>query len=315
MSPAETTRPARDVFRDLVVQQMQERQDLVCLDSDTGLYKGVDFGDATDRYINIGISEHTLMGTAAGLAREGMRPIAHTMAAFAASRAVEAVKIDIALNNLPVMIAATHAGLSAGHLGPTHHALEDLAAMRSLPNMTVIVPADSVQAEALALQGLRSAGPTYLRLGRGATPNLPDHPLVELGRAVQLRARGEIAIVSCGPYPTLAAVEAADALQDRGITASLTCVHTVKPLDVEILVEVARQASGRVVTVEEHWSSGGFGSAVVEALSELMPIHARRVGVADNFVHVAGGQQYLIERSGITPAAIVHHAEELHHGH
>lgn len=166
-------RAAREVYRDTVAELLPGEPRLVVLDSDTGLFGGVDFGSAADRYLNLGIAEHTLMGTAAGLAREGRIPLVNTMAAFASSRAVEAVKIDIAMGNLPVLIAATHSGVSAGHLGPTHHALEDLAVMRALPHMTVVVPGDAAGTEDLLRQALTLGGPVYFRLGRGATPICP----------------------------------------------------------------------------------------------------------------------------------------------
>src|SRR5258708_991432 len=161
---------------------------LICLDTDTGLFTSVDFGPAARRYVNVGIAEQNVMGMAAGLAASGWVPFVNTMAAFASTRALESVKIDIAYNKLPVRIAATHGGLSAGHLGPSHHCLEDLAIMRAMPGMTVLVPGDAAQTEALVAQTLDLSGPAYLRLGRSPTPPLPDEagmPL--LGRLQQLR--------------------------------------------------------------------------------------------------------------------------------
>lgn len=169
-APAAPDRSAREVYRDTVAELLPREDRLVVLDSDTGLFGGVDFGAGAERYLNIGIAEHTLMGAAAGLAREGRIPLVNTMAAFASSRALEAVKLDIALGNLPVLIAATHSGVSAGHLGPTHHALEDLATLRVLPHMTVVVPGDPAQTAELLRQALALGGPVYFRLGRGATP-------------------------------------------------------------------------------------------------------------------------------------------------
>jgi transketolase len=276
---------------------------LVCLDSDTGLFSGVDFGPAADRYLNLGIAEHTLMGAAAGLAREGRVPLVNTMAAFASARAMEAVKIDIALNKLPVRIAATHSGVSAGHLGPTHHALEDLAVMRTLPNMTVVVPADAASTEALFRQALSLPGPVYFRLGRNPTPDLPAGPPVRLGRAQVLREGADITLAACGPYPVLAAIEAADELAGDGIAAGVLHMHTIRPLDTAALAAAA-QATGTVITVEEHWRSGGFGAAVAEALAEIWPARVLRVAMPDAFVSVAGSQRYLLERGGVSAAAI-----------
>jgi transketolase len=300
---ATLTRSSREVYRDLVAELLPADERLVCLDSDTGLFDGVDFGAAGARYINLGIAEHTLMGAAAGLAKEGRIPLVNTMAAFAAARAMEAVKIDIALNRLPVRIAATHSGVSAGHLGPTHHALEDLAVMRTLPNMTVVVPADASTTEALFRQALDLPGPVYFRLGRGATPDLPAGPPVRLGTAQVLRQGADITLAACGPYPVLAAIAAAELLEQDGIAAAVLHVHTVKPLDTAALAAAA-SATGIVITVEEHWRTAGFGAAVAEALTELFPVRVYRVAMPDVFVPVAGDQRYLLERGGITPLAI-----------
>ncbi|TDD22601.1 transketolase family protein [Nonomuraea diastatica] len=301
------SRSSREVYRDLVAELLPRDERLVCLDSDTGLFGGVDFGTARDRYVNLGIAEHTMMGTAAGLAKEGRRPLVNTMAAFAASRAVEAVKIDIAMNHLPVVIAATHSGVSAGHLGPTHHALEDLAVMRTLPNMTVVAPGDAATTETLFRQALSVPGPVYFRLGRGPTPDLPQGPPVRLGRAQVLRRGLDVTIAACGPYPVLAALEAADRLGRDGIRASVLHVHTVKPLDVATLAAWA-SATGVVITVEEHWASAGFGAAVAESLTELMPIRMHRVALPDAFVSVAGDQRHLLRRAGVTASAVVERA-------
>ncbi len=279
---------------------MPDDDRLVCLDSDTGLFDSAKF---PERYLNLGIAEHTLMGAAAGLAKSGRMPLVNTMAAFASSRANEAVKIDIALNNLPVRIAATHSGVSAGHLGPTHHALEDLAVMRALPNMTVVVPADGPQTGTLFRQSLRVNGPVYLRLGRNATLRCLDAPPVTLGMAQVLRDGADVTLAACGPYPVVAALDAADLLEEVGISASVLNVHTVKPLDVATIAAHA-QRSGVVVTVEEHWRNAGFGSAVAESLAELTPSLVLRVAMPDAFVPVAGGQRYLAERGGVTAASV-----------
>ncbi|GAB1645429.1 transketolase family protein [Krasilnikovia sp. MM14-A1259] len=298
MTAAAVVRSSREVYRDLLAELLPADDRLVCLDSDTGLFDGVDFGAAAHRYLNVGIAEHTLMGAAAGLARTGRIPVVNTMAAFAASRAIEAVKIDIALNNLPVRIMATHSGVSAGHLGPTHHALEDLAVLRALPNLTVVVPADAASTEDLVRQALDRPGPVYVRLGRNATPDLPPGPPVRLGEAQVLRWGTDVTLAACGPYPVHAALDAADLLDADGIDATVLHVHTVKPLDAETLLAVVRPG-GTVVTVEEHWRAGGFGSAVAETLTEHIPVRVHRVAMPDAFVPVAGDQKYLLERAGV----------------
>ncbi|MGW8555974.1 transketolase family protein [Streptomyces tubercidicus] len=316
MSETTTAEPtpalsSRETYRNALMELLPSDPRLVCLDTDTGLFNGVDLTTAGDRYLNLGIAEHTLMGAAAGLARSGRIPVVNTMATFAASRAVEAVKLDIALNNLPVKIAATHSGLSAGHLGPTHHSLEDLAAMRALPNMTVVVPTDADTTDRLFRQSLELPGPVYLRLGRNATPDLPaDAPPVELGRIQVLREGGDITLAACGPYPVSLALEGADQLAADGVAATVLNAHTVKPLDTETL-RVAAVATGAVITVEEHWLSGGFGGAVAEALGELPHTRVSAIGVPGAFASVAGSQQYQLERAGITSWAVAARAKEM----
>jgi transketolase len=296
-TPAPSTREA---YRDALLAAMPLDDRLVCLDSDTGLFLGQSFGDAADRYLNLGIAEQNLLGAAAGLARSGRTPFVNTMATFASTRALETVKIDLAYANLPVRIAATHSGLSAGNLGPTHHSLEDLAIMRLLPNMTVLVPADAAGTVSLFEQCRELPGPVYLRLGRTATPDLPaDAPPIRIGRAQPLRRGDDVLLVCCGPYPVLLALQAAGSLAARGIEAAVLNMHTVKPLDE--LALTSRPLP--VVTVEEHWRSGGLGSAVTEVLAETGR-RVLRIGVADRFVSMAGDQQFLLERSGISAASI-----------
>jgi transketolase len=295
-------RPARVAYRDLLVGLMADDDRLYCVDNDTGLFSGVDFGPAADRYLNLGIAEHSMMGAAAGLAACGKIPFVNTMATFATTRALEAVKIDIACNALPVRIVATHGGLAAGHLGPTHHSLEDLAIMRTLPNFTVVVPADEAAAQEALLQSLELPGPVYLRLGRGATPLLGCGP-TQIGIAQQLRDGTDLAIITCGPHPALAALRAADQLARHGIDAAILNLHTLKPLDVMAIVAAARDVAG-VITVEEHWRSGGLGGAVAETLSEHAPTRVIRIGMPDTFAQVVGNQDYLTGRYGISDTEI-----------
>ncbi|MFF8955183.1 transketolase family protein [Streptomyces sp. NPDC014894] len=309
---AEPEQPARIAYRDLLAALMPGDARLVCLDSDTGLFTGTDFGAAAERYINLGIAEQNLMGVAAAMARDGRIPFVNTMATFASSRAVEAVKLDIALNDVPVRIVATHAGLSAGHLGSTHHCLEDLAALRVLPNMTVLVPADAAQARELIRQSVDLPGPVYVRLGRHATPALAaDGPPPVLGRAQLLRTGDDLLIVATGPYPVRLALDAAGELAERGVTASVLNVHTIKPFDAPALLSAAAGTRG-IVTVEEHWRSGGLGSLVAETVSDSAdPVRVRRIGVGDHFVSGNGDQRHLLEQAGVTKEAILAAAAQL----
>ena len=276
----------------------------MCLDTDTGLFTAEHAAAAGDQYLNLGIAEHNLMGMAAGMAASGRIPFVNTMAAFAASRALEAIKIDIAYNRLPVRIMATHGGLAAGHLGPTHQALEDLAVLRVLPGMTVVVPADATATEAFVGQSLDLAGPLYVRLGRKPSPPLPPGAPPVIGRAQTLRQGGDVVLASCGPYPVLACLEAADVLAGRGIEATVLNMHTLRPFDTETLVAAARPAS-LVVTLEEHWRSGGLGGAVTEALAEAAPTRVLRLGMPDQFVDAVGNQEHLIAHYGLTAERVV----------
>ncbi|MQY12873.1 1-deoxy-D-xylulose-5-phosphate synthase [Streptomyces sp. RB5] len=304
--PLPAPRAGREVYRDTIARLLGKDDRLVCLDSDTGLFTPVDWGADADRYINLGIAEQNLMGAAAGLARAGRIPYVNTMATFASTRAVEAVKLDIALPGLPVRIAATHSGLSAGHLGATHHSLEDLAVMRLLPNMTVLAPADAAATEELVRASVDLPGPVYLRLGRGATPDLPaDLPPLRIGEAQRLREGGDVTLIATGPYPVLAALEAADTLATEGVGAGVLNMHTVKPLDTEAVCAAAA-ATGHLVTVEEHWAVGGLGSAVAETVTgEGVPCRVSRIAVPDHFAAGHGGQRHLLLRNGITAEAIV----------
>lgn len=284
---------AREAYRDQLIEMMAADERIYCLDTDTGLFTGADFGVAAGRYVNLGIAEHNLMGVAAGLAASGKIPYVNTMATFAATRALEAVKIDIAYAGLPVRIVATHGGLAAGHLGPTHHSLEDLAIMRVLPGFTVIVPADAEAARDAVAQSAGVPGPVYIRLGRSATPPVTGGPTT-IGRAQRLRDGSAIAIFTCGPHPTLAALRAADRLAERGVEAAVINVHTVKPLDTAAVIAEARRMPA-LITVEEHWRCGGLGGAIAETLCEHAPTRLARIGMPETFAQVAGDQQFLLD--------------------
>lgn len=301
--PATAPAATRDAYRDRLLSLLPAHPELICLDTDTGLFSAANVEAAAEQYLNLGIAEHNLMGIAAGLAASGRIPYVNTMATFAACRALEAVKIDIAYNDLPVRIMATHSGLSSGHLGPTHQALEDIAIMRVLPTMTVVVPADAAGAAAAVEQSVKLPGPMYIRLGRKATPPLPPGPAPVVGKAQVLREGDDATLVCCGPHPVLACLEAADALAADGVAVSVLNMHTVSPLDTDALVAAADR-SGLVVTVEEHWRSGGLGGAVAEALCEAAPVRVLRLGVPDAFVNTVGDHGHLVRHYGLTAERI-----------
>jgi transketolase len=307
-------RATRDAYRDALVELMRTDPRVYCLDSDTGLFAKVDWGAAGGRYVNLGIAEQCLVGVAAGLAAAGKLPYVTTMATFLTTRALEMVKVDVAYNHFPVRIAGTHGGLSAGHLGPTHHALEDLAIVRSLPGFTVVVPADAEQTEAAVRETAGAPGPVYLRLGRGATASLrsvvPDPPPFRVGTAQLLVAGDDALLVACGPHPVLAAVKASAQLERWGVRAGVLNLHTLRPFDADGLVEAAARVAA-VVTVEEHWRTGGLGGAVAETLAERAPVRVARIGMPDAFAGEAGPQEHLLGRYGIDEGAVVTKVLEL----
>jgi len=227
------------------------------------------------------------------------------MAAFASARALEQVKVDVAYHDLPVRIIGTHAGFAAAHLGPTHHAQQDLAAMRALPNMTVMTPADPAETVRMVQAAAYLPGPVYIRMGyRPIGAVYRHHHEFTVGRAVPLRPGTDVTIVAAGGYPLLFALQAADDLAAAGIDAAVLNMHTIKPLDVAALVAAAEETRG-IVTVEDHSVLGGLGGAVAEALAEHRPTRVCRVGIRDAFCPLPGTHRDQLEAAGVSPDRIV----------
>ena len=302
---ARYTGATRDVYRRTLLEVAQRDRNVLCLDSDVGGLEDTFAAALPEQYVEMGIAEANLITVAAALASAGKIPFVNTMATFAAARACEQVKLDIAYNNLPVKIAATHSGVSAGHLGPTHHSLEDVAIMRALPNMTVIVPADTVETVKAVEAAIRHPGPVYIRLGRKPTDLVShaEYPF-EIGKAVTLRSGTDVTLVASGSYPVLEALQAAEKLAAQGVSARVLNVHTIKPLDAQAILAAAQETQG-IVTVEEHSIIGGLGSAVSEVVSEQCPVSVKRVGIPDVFCEHVGDQPQLLTRYGITSKNIV----------
>lgn len=301
----------RETYRKTLLELAQRDPRIYCLDSDMGGLE-TSFQDHLPRqYVDLGIAEANLMSVSAALAKMGKIPFVNTMAAFASSRAYEQVKIDIAYNNLPVRIVATHGGLAAAYLGPTHHAQQDFAAMRALPNMTVMTPADAAETAKMIEAAACLPGPVYVRLGRNRTDPVyrSDYDFA-VGQAVELRPGGDVTIVAAGSYPVLAALGAHDLLAALGIAARVLNMHTLKPLDQEALVGAARETRG-IVTVEDHSVLGGLGGAVAETLGERAPTWLRRVGIADAFCDRVGDHRQLIESYGVDATHLVVVVQEL----
>lgn len=255
------------------------------------------------RFIEIGIAEQNLVTVAAGLARAGKIPFTSSYAAFSPGRNWEQIRTTSTLNNQPVKIVGSHAGVSVGPDGATHQMLEDIALMRVLPNMTVVAPGDSIEAEKATKLIAENGKPTYLRLAREKTPifSTDDSPF-ELGKAYVLKEGEDVSLLGTGTM-TYHLLKAAELLKEKGINAEVVHVPTIKPLDEETILASARK-TGRVVTAEEAQAAGGFGSAVAELLSDKLPMPVKRIGVNDRFGE-SGTPAELMEFFGFTGEKLV----------
>ena len=275
----------RQSYGEALLELAQDHDDFVVLDADlaaatqTGKFKAVH----PERFFDVGIAESNLMGVAAGIAAAGHKAFASTFAMFAAGRAFEQVRNSIGYPHLNVKIGATHAGISVGEDGATHQCNEDLALMRTIPGMTVIAPCDDVEAKAAVRAAYELDGPVYMRFGRLAVPvvNDAENFKFEIGKGIVMREGTDVTIVACG-LMVQSALEAAERLAADGISAEVIDMHTIKPIDADLIVESAKK-TGRVVTCEEHSVIGGLGSAVCDVLAERLPVPVRKLGVNDVF--------------------------------
>ncbi len=275
----------RESYGNALVELGAKHEEVVVLDADlagatkTGVFKKA----FPERHIDCGIAEGNMMGIAAGLAATGKVPFASTFAMFAAGRAFEQVRNSIGYPHLNVKIGATHAGISVGEDGASHQCNEDLALMRTIPGMVIICPSDDVEARAAVRAAYEYEGPVYLRFGRLAVPVINDNPgyKFEIGKGVLLKEGSDVTIIAAGLCVN-SALEAAKKLEEEGVSAEVINIHTIKPLDKELVIASAKK-TGKVVTVEEHSIIGGLGGAVCEALSEEAPTPVLRIGVKDTF--------------------------------
>jgi len=290
----------RESYGNALAELGAEYPNLVVLDADlagatkTGVFKKA----FPDRHIDCGIAEGNMMGVAAGLSTAGKIPFASTFAMFAAGRAFEQVSNSIGYPHMNVKIGATHAGISVGEDGASHQCNEDIALMRTIPGMVVINPADDVEAKAAVKAAIDYVGPVYLRFGRLAVPviNDPADYKFELGKGITLREGKDVTIIATG-LEVSESLEAAKLLEADGISAQVINIHTIKPLDEELVVAAAKK-TGKVVTVEEHSIIGGLGGAVAEVLAEKAPTKMLRIGVMDTFGE-SGPAKALIEKYGL----------------
>ncbi|MCQ2523192.1 MAG: transketolase family protein [Lachnospiraceae bacterium] len=287
----------RDSYGNALVACAEDFPNLVVLDADlAGATKTGTFKKAyPERHIDCGIAECNMTGIAAGLATCGKIPFISSFAMFAAGRNFEQVRNSIGYPNLNVKIGATHAGITVGEDGATHQCNEDIALMRTIPGMTVIVPSDDVEARAAVRAALEMEGPVYLRFGRAAVPvfNTNDDYKFEIGKGVLLREGTDVTIVATGICVD-SALQAAEMLAADGVSAEVINIHTIKPLDEEMVIASAKK-TGKVVTVEEHSIIGGLGSAVCDALCAKNPVPVKKLGMQDIFGE-SGSASALLEK-------------------
>lgn len=289
-----------------------ENENIVVLDADLSKSTKTDTFKKKypERFINMGIAEANMMSTAAGLATCGKIVFASSFAMFAAGRAYEQVRNSIAYPELNVKIGATHAGISVGEDGASHQCIEDLALMRAIPNMIVISPSDAVEARAAVKAAIEHNGPVYLRFGRLAVPVIydKDNFNFEIGKGIEIEDGKDVTIIANGLLVN-EAIEARKLLAEEGISARVVDMHTIKPIDADIIIKAAKE-TGAIVTAEEHNILGGLGSAVAEVLAENSPVPMKRVGVEDTFGR-SGKPADLLKMYGLTASNIVTKVKEV----
>lgn len=295
----------REAYGEALVELSKRNKNIVVLDADLSKStKTAEFQKVSpERFFNMGIAEADMIGTAAGLATCGKIPFASTFAIFATGRAYEQIRNSVAYPKLNVKIAATHAGITVGEDGATHQSIEDISLMRSIPNMVVINPSDDVETIASVLVAAEYKGPVYIRLGRMAVPTIhDDNYKFQLGKGEIIKSGKDVAIIATGITVSMA-IEAAQELKKDGIEAEVINIHTIKPIDKDLIIKEAKK-TGKVVTVEEHSIIGGLGSAVCEILSQEYPTKVKMIGINDTFGQ-SGKPKELLEYYGLTPANII----------
>lgn len=295
----------RESYGNALVELGKQHEDIVVLDADlaaatkTAMFKNV----FPERHIDCGIAECNMVGVAAGLAATGMVPFASSFAMFAAGRAFEQIRNSVGYPKLNVKIGATHAGISVGEDGATHQCNEDIALMRTIPGMVVINPSDDVEARAAVKAAYEHEGPVYLRFGRLAVPVINDNEeyKFELGKGITLKEGTDVTIIATG-LPVSESLEAAEMLEKDGISVRVINIHTIKPLDEEIVAKAANE-TGKIVTVEEHSIIGGLGSAVCDVVAEKAPAKVMKIGINDVYGE-SGPALELIKKYGLDAESI-----------
>ncbi|MDE5854080.1 MAG: transketolase family protein [Ruminococcus sp.] len=301
----------RESYGETLKELAEEYNDLVVLDADlaaatkTGIFKKA----YPERFFDCGIAEANMMGVAAGLAACGKVPFASTFAMFAAGRAYEIVRNSIGYPHLNVKIGATHAGISVGEDGATHQCNEDIALMRTIPGMTIINPCDDVEARAAVRAAVEFEGPVYMRFGRLAVPVINDRETYkfEIGKGVTMKDGSDVTIIATGLMVN-EALEASKVLEAEGISTRVVNIHTIKPLDKELICKCAKE-TGVIVTAEEHSIIGGLGSAIAEAVTECCPVPVIKIGVNDEYGY-SGPAVELLKKFGLSADNIVNKVKE-----
>lgn len=300
----------REAYGKALVKLGKINDDVVVLDADLSKStKTNDFCKAyPNRFFNMGIAEQNLVGAACGFAAAGKIPFASTFAMFATGRAFEVIRNSACYPKLNVKICATHAGITVGEDGGSHQSVEDISLMRSVPNMTVLVPADGVEAEKMIFAAAEFNGPMYVRLGRSAVPTLFNEDYnFEIGKGVVLKEGNDATIIACGMMVN-EAILAADMLKEENINVRVINMSTIKPIDTELIIKAAKETKA-IVTAEEHSIIGGLGSAVSEVVSENCPTIVKKVGINDCFGE-SGTPAELLEKYGLTAKHIVEKVKE-----
>jgi len=297
----------RDAFARSMTKLASERQDLCLLSGDIGnrmfdRYKDV----APERFINCGIAEANMMSVAAGMALNGLRPVVYTITPFTTTRCFEQIRIGVAYHQAPVIIVGTGSGLSYAELGPTHHSLEDIGILRTIPGLNIVAPSDGEELTAQLTEALESSSPTYIRIGKKGEPSLnKDTSRLGLGKANELRAGRDLLLVGVGPILN-EAVKAADLLEAEGISVAVANLGGVRPLD-EHYLRSACERYKKWISVEEHGLIGGVGSVLLEWLSieKQGQVKLERIGVPDKFIEELGSQSFVRNQLGLDTEGIV----------
>lgn len=301
----------REAYGKALVELGQKYSDVVVLDADLSKStKTADFAKAyPERFINTGIAEQNMIGMAAGLATAGKVVYASSFAVFATGRAFEQVRNSLAYGKLNVKVCASHAGITVGEDGASHQSVEDIALMRSVPNMRVVVPADGTTTRLAVFKMYEQPGPVYLRLGRSSVPVIYDDDVdFTIGKGIELRHGNDATLIACG-IMVAKCLEAAGKLQEQGISVSVIDMHTIKPIDSELIINKARE-TGAILTVEEHTVLGGLGSAVCEVVCENYPVPVQRMGINDMFGQ-SGTPAELLQHYNLTVDQIIQNVDAL----